>query len=101
MIPCIRDHVIVHISDHVILYIHNHVIPYTVPSEPTNVTAVALSHSRVRVTWGPVSDDGGGEVDLYKLVVTGPGLSSSNAPEFPPSMREYIIEGLMNNTVYM
>ena len=85
MVPCIPDHV----------------IPYTAPSEPTNLTAVALSHSRVRVTWGPVSDNGGSDVEVYWLVVNGlAGLSFANAPEFSPDTREYIIEGLTNNTVY-
>ena len=81
--------------------IHDHVIPYTAPSEPTNLTAVALSHSRVRVTWGPVSDNGGSDVEVYRLVVNGPGLSSANAPVFPTNIREHVIEDLMNNTVYM
>ena len=62
--------------------------------------AVALSHSRVKVTWGPVSDNGGAEVDQYILVVTGPGLSSSNVPQFAPDVREYTIGGLVNNTNY-
>ena len=95
------DHVILYVHEHVIPCTYDHVIPYTVPSEPTNLTAVALSHSRVRVTWGPVSDNGGAVVDLYKLVVTGPGLSSPNAPEFPPNISEYAIGGLINNTIYM
>ena len=63
--------------------------------------AVALSHSRVRVTWGPVSDNGGAEVDQYRLVVTGPGLSSSNAMQLARDVREYTIVGLVNNTNYM
>ena len=62
--------------------------------------AVALSHSRVRVTWEPVGDDGGAEVDQYRLVVTGPGLSSGNVPQFAPNDREYTIGGLVNNTNY-
>ena len=62
--------------------------------------AVALSHSRVRVTWGPVSDNGGAAIDHYILVVTGPGLSSSNVPQFAPDVREHTIEGLVNNTNY-
>ena len=85
MIPCIPDHVIL----------------YTAPSEPTSLKAEALSHSRVRVTWAPVSDNGGSDVEVYRLVVNGPaGLSSANASEFPPDTREHIIEGLTNNTVY-
>ena len=75
-------------------------IPCVVPLEPTNLTAIALSHSLVRVIWGPVSDDGGDEVDQYRLVVTGPDLSSANVPEVPPDTRQYTIGGLTNNTVY-
>ena len=63
--------------------------------------AVALSHSRVRVTWGPVSDDGGAEVDLYRLIVTGSGLPSTNNPVFSPDVREHTIRDLVNNTNYM
>ena len=72
----------------------------TGPSEPTSLMAVALSHSRVRVTWGPVSDNGGAEVDRFRLVVTGTGLLSSNVPQFVPDVREYTISGLVNNTNY-
>ena len=80
----------------------DHVIhPYTASSEPTNLMAVALSHSQVRVTWGPVSDDGGAEVDRYRLVVTGPGFSSTNNPVFSADIREHTIRDLMNNTNYM
>ena len=63
--------------------------------------AVALSHSRVRVTWGPVSDDGGDDVDLYRLVVTGPSLSSTNNLQFSSGEREHIIENLASNANYM
>ena len=99
----IHDHVIPCIHDHVIPYIHDHVISsYTAPSEPTNLTAVALSHSRVRVMWGPVTDNGGAQVNQYKLVVTGPaGLSSPDPRDFPPEENEYIITGLVNNTNYL
>ena len=62
--------------------------------------AVALSHSRVRVTWEPVSDNGGAEVNQYRLVVTGPGLSSSNVRQFAPGVKEYTISDLVNNTNY-
>ena len=84
------------------MYIHDHVISsYTAPSEPTNLTAVALSHSRVRVTWGPVTDNGGAPVNQYKLVVTGPaGLSSDPPRDFPPEENEYTITDLVNNTNY-
>ena len=77
-------------------------IPYTAPSEPTNLTAVALSHRRVRVTWEPVSDNGGAQVDVYKLVVTGPDGSSLIVQEFPSiAKREYVVDNLVNNTNYM
>ena len=77
-------------------------IPYTAPSEPTNLTAVALSHRRVRVTWEPVSDNGGAEVDMYKLVVTGPDGSSPIVREFSSlDEREYTVNFLVNNTNYM
>ena len=84
-------------------YINHHVISsHTAPSEPTNLTAVALSHSRVRVTWGPVTDNGGAQVNQYKLVVTGPaGLSSPEPRDFPPEDNEYIVTGLKNKTSYL
>jgi len=75
------------------------VIPYTAPSEPTSLQAEALSHSRVRVTWGPPSDDGGDDIVQYKLRVTGPGLSSP-VREFPADQREYTVDNLVNNTNY-
>ena len=75
-------------------------ISYTAPSESTNLQAKALSHSQVRITWEPVSDDGGDEVDGYKLVVTGPGLSSPIVREFTPSDSNYTVDGLVNNTNY-
>ena len=74
---------------------------YTAPSEPTNLTAVALSHNQVMVSWGPVNDNGGAEVNVYRLVVTGPGLSSNNVREFPSTVRrEHTIDSLVNNSNY-
>jgi len=76
------------------------VIPYIAPSEPTSLQAEALSHSRVRVTWRPPSDNGGADIEQYKLQVTGPGLSSPVTGEFPADRREYTVDDLVNNTNY-
>ena len=67
---------------------------------PTNLTATALSHSVVRVTWGPVSDDGGAVLQFYRLVVIGPDLSSITDRQFTPDTTEDTIMGLVNNTNY-
>ena len=75
---------------------------HTAPSVPTNLTVIALSHSRVMVTWGNVIDDGGAVVEVYRLVVTvtRTGLSSPTAPEFPPGINGHMLTGLVNNTNY-
>lgn len=76
-------------------------IPYTAPSEPTNLQAEASSHSGVKVTWGPPSDNGGANIELYKLQVTGPGLSSPITGEFSADdERKHVVDNLVNNTNY-
>ena len=75
-------------------------IPYTAPSEPTNLQAEALSHSRVRVTWEPPSDNGGDDIEQYKLRVTGAGLSSPIIGNISADDRQHIVNNLVNNTNY-
>jgi len=54
------------VQNHVIL-----VICYsTVPSVPTDLFAEALSHDKIKITWGPVADNGGADVHNYVLKVT-------------------------------
>jgi len=46
------------------------VILHIVPSVPTDLTAEALPHDQIKITWGPVVDNGGADVNNFVLKVT-------------------------------
>ena len=57
------------VHTHTQVHVINVTSYYTVPSVPTNLTAKALSHDQMKITWGPVADNGGADVNSFVLKV--------------------------------
>ena len=96
-----------HTQDHVI----NATSYYTVPSVPTNLTAKALSHDQIKITWGPVADNGtyvpvslAGSADVNSFVLkvaeVDTGTLASGDRQRPGNIRFASLDGLKDNTKY-
>ncbi|XP_065884702.1 titin-like isoform X5 [Dysidea avara] len=73
-----------------------------VPSVPTNLTAKALSHDQIKITWGPVADNGGADVNSFVLKVAevDTGTLASGDRQLPGNIRVASLDGLKDNTKY-
>ncbi|XP_065884700.1 uncharacterized protein [Dysidea avara] len=72
------------------------------PSVPTNLTAKALSHDQIKITWGPVADNGGADVNSFVLKVAevDTGTLASGDRQLPGNIRVASLDGLKDNTKY-
>lgn len=76
----------------------NTIVPRTVPSEPTNVTAVS-SNSQSFVSWTASTDNGGAIITSY-TVTSIPGSKTCQTTGNPPAT-SCIVSGLTNGTSYV
>ena len=87
-------------------YTQDHVINvtsyFTVPSAPTNLTAEALSQDQIKITWEPVTDNGGADVNNFVLKVIEMDTSTQafDDRQFRGDQMEATPNGLKNNIEY-
>ncbi|XP_065884691.1 uncharacterized protein [Dysidea avara] len=74
----------------------------SVPSAPTNLTAEALSHDQIKITWEPVTDNGGADVNNFVLKVIEMDTSTRafDDRQFRGDQMEATPNGLKNNIEY-
>jgi len=77
------------------------VISYsTVPSAPTGLVAKALSNNQIKITWGPVDDNGGDDVNSFVLKVVEMDTGTTDNIHLQGNPMVYLLDGLNNNTKY-
>jgi len=78
------------------------VILFIVPSAPTRLVAEALSNDQIKITWGPVADNGGADVVNFvlKVIQIDTGTLAIDDTQLKSDQMEVTSNGLKNNKNY-
>ena len=74
----------------------------TAPSVPTKLIAEALSNDQIKITWGPVADNGGADVNyfLLKIINKDSGIPECDDTQIRGDQMVATHNGLKKNTDY-